>query len=924
MLSSASRRCGIAAGLGRDRGDIHKELDIVALGIADPQLRLKAAPPRIPRTVLERSRLSMARPELADKAVILLQTAAGSGKTTLIAQWRKEALQSGALAAWLTLDARDSDSRFVLGLVMAMRAGSGRPNFGQACVRAVESDQGYLEGITEWLAEVAGVATETLLILDDLHALPEATLNSSLVYLLLNAPANLKIVLASRKPVALPIQELPARGHYAALTAGDLLFDAAETATLLKARFAAKISADSCMRLHELTEGWPLGLQLAISTIERSPYLDREIATFSLHASDINRYFVESLVDHLPPAMAHFLVSVSFVDALSAALCEAITGQEKCGETLARLCELTPIFTQGLGNDWLRIHPLAREFLLARFAQLPETDKQEYHARAGRWLAEQGLLEEAARQMLRAGQLDTAFELVERCLHDVLIRGQVSLVADWLDRLPRAEIMRRTHLRLTIGWVLAQSDRHVEAAEIVGSLVDDTSAVPLDRCESAAICATAAIFADDIDSVDRIISPWYETLPTMSVMHHVIGLNQRAILNLYAGAPEQARSIYKQVPGELAAAGRYPVGWHDWIVGISHLWQGQVGLAVEKLRYALAQAESDSGRRSPIAVTLASALAGALWECNQTEEADALLANRLDVLERRTPPDAIMMGYVTMARVAVFNNAEQRALDLLDYLYAMGETRHLPRLCIAGLGEQMRMHALRGRGDICALVASKLDALAAKLQDHHWGLLATSVELQLGLAHTYELVAREAWKPALARLAALLPLAERMQRGRDVVQLCLLSALAKRRSGEGGEQEFDRARSMAGLWGLTRIYADTHPALVDWARQAQVGGEGAPLALDRAADAHKSGKAARPPEATRIRVSRSSLLSPKEREVLQLLAGNMSNKQIALAMGVSDETVKWHLKNLFGKLNAGTRKHLLDRARMMGILETGA
>ncbi len=890
----------------------------MALGATDPQLILKTAPPRIPKTVLERSRLSGTRPELADKAVILLQTAAGSGKTTLLAQWRKEALQSGALAAWLTLDRRDSDSRFVFGLVAAMRAGSGRQSFGLACVRAVESDQGFLEGITEWLAEVAGMATETVLILDDVHALPEATLNSSLVYLLLNAPANLKIVLASRKTIALPLQDLPARGHLATLTASDLLFDSTETVTLLRARFGAKISIDSCMRLHELTEGWPLGLQLAVSTIERSPYLDQAIASFSLHSSDINRYFVESLVDHLPPAMARFLVRVSFVDALSPALCEALTGEAGCAETLAQLCELTPIFTQGLGSELLRIHPLAREFLMARFEKLPEAERQEYHARAGRYLAGKGLHEEAARQMQKAGQLDLAYELVERCLHDVLITGQVSLVTDWLNHLPRDEIMRRTRLRLTVGWVLAQSDRHVEAAQIVGSLSDDDAVAAVDRCEAAEICATAAIFADDIDSVDRIISPWYQTLPTMSTMHHLVGLNQRAILILLGGEPEQARLIYKQLPAGLATAGRYTVGWHDWIIGTSYLWEGQVGLAAEKLRYALAQAESDSGRRSPIAVTLASALAAALWELNQTEAADALLANRLDVLERRTPVDAIMVGYLTMARVAAFGNAEQRALDLLDYLHALGETRHLPRLCIASLGEQMRLHALRGRGDICAIVGAKLDALAAKLQNHAWGLRRPMVELQLGLAHAYALLAREDWKQALIQLALLASLAARVRRGRDLVQISLLTALAKRRCGEGGEQDFERGRSMAVLWGLARVFADSHPALVDWARQAQAAGGGA---LESAAETRATGK---PSDAARVRVSRSSLLSPKEREVLQLLAGNMSNKQIALAMGVSDETVKWHLKNLFGKLNAGTRKHLLDRARMMGILETGA
>jgi len=38
-------------------------------------------------------------------------------------------------------------------------------------------------------------------------------------------------------------------------------------------------------------------------------------------------------------------------------------------------------------------------------------------------------------------------------------------------------------------------------------------------------------------------------------------------------------------------------------------------------------------------------------------------------------------------------------------------------------------------------------------------------------------------------------------------------------------------------------------------------------------------------------------------------------------MGVSDETIKWHLKNLFGKLNAGSRKHLVARARIMGLID---
>ena len=69
------------------------------------------------------------------------------------------------------------------------------------------------------------------------------------------------------------------------------------------------------------------------------------------------------------------------------------------------------------------------------------------------------------------------------------------------------------------------------------------------------------------------------------------------------------------------------------------------------------------------------------------------------------------------------------------------------------------------------------------------------------------------------------------------------------------------------------------------------------------------------------RVAPSAILTPKEREILRLMADNLTNKQIGLAMGVSYQTIKWHLKNLFVKLNAGTRRHALDQARMFGLLD---
>lgn len=64
-----------------------------------------------------------------------------------------------------------------------------------------------------------------------------------------------------------------------------------------------------------------------------------------------------------------------------------------------------------------------------------------------------------------------------------------------------------------------------------------------------------------------------------------------------------------------------------------------------------------------------------------------------------------------------------------------------------------------------------------------------------------------------------------------------------------------------------------------------------------------------------------TILTPKEREVLTLLGRNLSNKEIGLALQVGEGTVKWHVKNLFAKLDVGYRKQLVAKARLFGLID---
>ena len=61
-------------------------------------------------------------------------------------------------------------------------------------------------------------------------------------------------------------------------------------------------------------------------------------------------------------------------------------------------------------------------------------------------------------------------------------------------------------------------------------------------------------------------------------------------------------------------------------------------------------------------------------------------------------------------------------------------------------------------------------------------------------------------------------------------------------------------------------------------------------------------------------------LTPREREVLELVAEGRSNKAIAEALGISDQTVKFHVASINGKLGAANRTEAVRRAVRRGLI----
>jgi len=883
--------------------------------ITDPGLLLKITPPKLRKALLVRERLRWSGAADDDIAVILVEAPAGYGKTSLIAQWRLDWLQGGAAVGWLSLDAGDSPVTLVSGIALGLRRSVGQASFGSDAVEAVRRGAGSVSALTSLLAEITEASRPMVLVLDNGERLSDAGAVEVLDYLLHNLPPNLKVVIGTRSPLRAETLDLLGQGLLRRVVAADLSFDLPEAIRLLTGRFGARINADLCARLQGVTGGWPLGLQLAAAALERAADPQDAIEEFSKLRDDATQHLFEGLVTTLPNGLGDFLTRCSLLDALHPSLCEAITGDEDAGLALQRLLVETPLLSAGEEGEWLRLHPLAREYLRARAEMtLPEDERRNIHVRAWHWLAARGSPEPAAEHALAAGFEREALELISSSLRGEFELGHHGTVVEWLARIPAGAIGSNQQLRLVALWMNALGFDLNHALEHAAALINDPGVDESVRAEAMVGLGSAFAMFDRHDE-DRHYASLCESASPDLLARQVLGYLY-ADLACNAGQTERGRRLLAQ--SSVQPLKPVTQVWYDYLTVWSYLWEGRPLMAEQAARLQHTRWEAQVGRREPWTSLLAAVLAGACWQQDLRDDAGALLADRLDLIEQASGYGGLIHAYLTRARMAALEGDEQRVLAHLESLAALGERRNMVRLVVTSLAERVRLHAARQRPAQATNVLAEMEAAVerATMSD----LLAPQMHLELAMARSYVAVVTGDLAGAELQVVSAGNLATRLNRGYEAVQVLALQALLAERVGASPLERLLEALSRAESGGMVRVFADTLPEVVDLIRRHSRGGPMGTTTrvfIDRvlaAAEAVKDSQQS--PKSS----GRSSLLTPKEYQVLRLLAGGLPNKRIAAEMELSSDTVKWHVKKLLAKLNAGSRDHAVDRARMLGLL----
>ena len=315
-------------------------------------------------------------------------------------------------------------------------------------------------------------------------------------------------------------------------------------------------------------------------------------------------------------------------------------------------------------------------------------------------------------------------------------------------------------------------------------------------------------------------------------------------------------------------------------------------------------------------------------------EARTWLTECIGLARAHGEPFYLALGELMLALVAQTQGAaDARALAEagLDHWRALGN----PRGLTTGLWAVSRITL--DHGDIAAAeaVAQEELRLAAELQDR-WA--SASALLQLGDVALARGATREARYLVEESVTSFTDVGEPWSRGRALVTLGWVAA-AEGKDGEA-RQQWEQALRIAQAMHLDPVALDAQHGLASLMQQDA---PAAALALldriithpattyhtrTRATAVQRAVLAGEPsvtngelPAAPSLRIPETGeTLTPREVEVLRLLAQGRSNQAIAQELIVAVGTVKRHLNNIFGKLHVQSRLHAVAHARDLGLL----
>jgi LuxR family maltose regulon positive regulatory protein len=924
----------------------HQEPDPWA---SDPLLATKLAAP-VPRpSLVERTGLIERLSTGLRGPLTLLCAPAGSGKTTSLGAWRATAGRDVPLA-WISLDSGDNDpARFWRYVLAAL--GRAYPDVGQITEDLLASPQlpSPTSLLTRLINAITAANVDLVLALDDYHLIEHDDIHEGIAFLLDHLPPSFHLLLSSRADPPLPLARLRATGAVTEVRATDLRFSVEEAGIFFREIMDLPLPHDAVAVLEARTEGWIAGLQLAALSLRGRPI--ESIESFVAAFAGSHRYIVDYLVDEVlarqPETVQRFLLHTCILDRLSAPLGAAVIDGETplaerviaVQETLEQL-ERDNVFLIALDDErrWYRYHHLFADALRQRQTSCVP-DASFLHDRASVWLEQEGLLREAVGHALAAEDYDRAADLVTKVAPALLSSWEFETFAAWFRALPESVRRSRPQICVMHAWFLVDDARDLDLAEHYLQQAEAALDTWLPeeaqnlRGEIAAARAGIVGWYGDASGAIEQAELALRDLDDSNVTTRSLATFNLGVAQMIQGAARDAAVAFQAAALANRATNN---AYAALMAAMSEVhayralgaWTRALSICEEAISWS-----AERSHPSPIVGILNITLADLLRERGQLDAALTQVTHGIDLCadlgaaHRGHFPHWRLFGRLLLARISLARGDLDGSLEIIgrEREQLAGRTASFAALLDA-LEAQVHLTS----GDVEAAERWVLHAEA------HWAsphpdlspFFSFYVDELIDVASVRVLIAQGRGARDAAPLNRALELVDTQRREAErlgfhwrYVKTLALRALALDALGhrDNAADALEQALLLAQPEGYVGLFMDEGPPMTALLREvsARTTVAGCVAAL---LSARESKQVPEMPPAVASRGGLAEPLTERELDVLRLLAVGQSNPEIARTLYVEVNTVKTHVKTLYGKLGVHSRVEAVHRARELTLL----
>jgi len=913
------------------------------------------------------------------RKLTLVSAPAGFGKTTVISEWIAAGNQP---AAWLSLDEGDSDpNRFLIYLVAALQMLAediGVEIIGDGLLAALQSPQppstdsllitliNEIAAMSDdWLLDdrlsdeplssngLSGAGPGFVLILDDYHLIDSQPIDDALTFLIDHLPPQMRLVIVTREDPNLPLARYRARGQLIELRAADLRFTPSEATTFLNMMMDLDLSTEEVAALEARTEGWIAGLQLAALSLQGRGETTAFVQAFTGSNRFVLDYLVEEVLQRQPEHVRNFLLQTSILDRLSGPLCNAVIAQEG-SQTMLEVLERDNLFVVHLDDKrhWYRYHHLFADALQARaLAEQPE-QVAILHQRASDWYAANNLPAYAVRHAMAAGDSGRVAALAEQTWRSMDRSYRSATWRGWVDTLPKELVRERPVLCAQLAWALLDGGE-MEAAAC--RLHDAERWLAL--CEGSRSPVTGMVVVDEEE---------LRSLP-------ITVANARAYLALSIGDVSSAVVDARRALDLPVETDDFEHGLSVLLLGFAYWASGDLESAKETVSDAMANMWLAGN--VPFAISFTSYLADIIMAQGRPNDAIQIYEQALQLVAAQGEPEVAETAVLHLGLSELY--LEQGDMDAATrHLLngdALGEQpafppwrRHWSRAhvrmkrvqedldgAIEVLGKAERLYYRHPVPDVrpASALKARVRLLQGRLADAlTWARernLSTDDDLcylrefeHITLARILVAIYRNdgddhAIRGARALLKRLEHAAAIGSRTGSLIEILVVHALVHEACGDipAALDLLARALALAEPQGYLRIFTDEGAPMADLLSAAAAAGImpvyvhrlRALLGTDEDPGPEQDAKAYSPLPLlpSTLPVPSGAIieaLTPRELEILHGIAAGSKNQEIADELFISLNTVRYHTKNLYGKLGVNKRTQAVAKAQELGML----